>query len=276
MGRRPLGLVGGGGLSPEYALAYIAVEGTAEIRVKPRAIRVVMAVMTEGKTAEACQAANARQVAAVREQWRELGIPDEKVVEDFIAVLPRFAWRMEKSEDDTKLLTQRLAGYRMQTNLHVAVNTEAEAMAAIHRAFSQGVSDIITFDYWSPELDEKKREARQAALDAAKKKADVLLAVFDERPPVINIKERTQAFFPKALYQTFENVLEETVEYRGSWSNFPRIKAYRPKMTFYHGLNSNADIRPKEPPMKPEISVVSTVSIYYQSPATKSPGSKSQ
>lgn len=259
----------------DNTLDYITIHGTAEIQVKPQTIRVVMAVISEGETAEACQATNARQIEAVRKQWKELRIPDDKIVEDFIAVLPRYEWVHQTPEDGFEHLMQRRAGFRMQTNLHVAVGTEAEAMAAINRAFQEGVSDIITFDYWSPELDAKKREVRKAALAAAKQKAELLLAVFEKRPPVINVQESTRVFFPKSLYQTFENVLEEQIFNIDSWRDLPRIKAYRPKMTFYKGLSSQADVRPDEIALKPEISVVSTVTIYYQSPATKSAESES-
>lgn len=270
-GGQQAGLMGKGGI--DRVLDYIAIDGTAQIRVKPQEIRVVMAVMTEGETAAACQEANDRQVEAVRKAWLAMKIPKEKIVEDFIAVLPRYEWKYEVNDDNPDFLVQKVAGHRMQSNLHVIVGSEAEAMKAVYLAFQQGVSDIITFQYWSPELDAKKIEARKMALAAAKKKADLLLSVFAKRPPVINIQERTKAYFPHSLYQTFENVLEETIEYNNS-RRMTRVKAYRPKMTFFHGLNSTTDVRPDDVPMRPEIAVISTVTIYYQSPATKSSESK--
>ena len=51
--------------------------------------------------------------------------------------------------------------------------------------------------------------------------------------------------------------------------DMPTIKAYRPKMTFFQGLQSNADVNPKSPAMRPEINVASTVRLYFQSPAKK-------
>ena len=256
--------------SPDEALNFITVDGTAEIRVAPEEIRVVLAIASEAETADQCQQQNAERTAAVLDEWTKLGIPDEKIVEDFISVLPRYEWRLADRDGQQVRLQQRV-GYRMQSNLHVAVPTEEDAMAAINRAFKQGVTDIVTFDYWSSQLNEQKDKARQAALFAAKRKAATLLEVFDRRPAVINVQESSAVFFPHTLYRTYENVLEEEGDFDYSdWRDKPRIKAYRPKMTFFHGLESQADVRPPNVVMRPEISVISTVRIYYQSPAEHS------
>jgi hypothetical protein len=159
----------------------------------------------------------------------------------------------------------------MQSNLHLLVKTEPDAMAAINLAFQQGVTDIVTFDYWSSELDAQKAKVREMAIAAAQEKAKTLLAVFDDRPKVINVQENTAVLYPHSLYQTYENILEERVEYNNAWRDKPAIKAYRPKMTFFQGLQSHSDKRPSTPAMRPEISVVSTVRIYYQSPADRTP-----
>jgi uncharacterized protein YggE len=255
-------------LPPEQALNFITVEGTADIRVVPEEIRVVLAITTEAETAEECQEKNEAQVRKVTEAWAEMEIDEENIVEDFINVLPVYEWHLTEREGQEFRLQQQ-KGYRMQSNLHVSVKNEKEAMAAINLAFKQGVTEIVTFDYWSSKLNEEKAKARASAIEAAREKAKTLLAIFAEPPKVINVQESTPVFLPHSLYQTYQNVLEEEVQYRGVWENKPAIKAYRPKMTFFHGLQSNSDRRPSGAPMRPEIAVVSTVRIYYQSPSDK-------
>lgn len=255
-------------LPPEEALNFITVDGTADIRVVPEEIRVVLAVTAEAETAAECQEKSAQQVQDVIEAWEELEIAEDKVVEDFINVLPRYEWRITQ-RDGEDFRIQQHEGFRMQTNLHVLVETEQEAMDAINLAFKQGVTDIVTFDYWSSKVNDSQVEARAVAIEAAKKKAETLLAVFDDPPKVINIQERTAVFSPHSLYRTYENVLEEEVKYHSSWERLPAIKAYRPKKTFFQGLQSRSDLRPSGAPMNPEIAVVSTVRIYYQSPSDK-------
>lgn len=254
-------------LDPESALSVITISGTAEHRVAPEQIRVVLAFTSEGETAEDCRKSLSAQVGSVIADWKSLMIPDENIVEDFISVLPRYEWRLnEELEGWSAARQQKLVGYRMQINLHVAVKTEADAMAAIDRAFKYGHAEIVTFDYWSSDLDQQQESVRASAVAAAKKKADTLLAVFDERPRVINVQESTAIYFPHSLYKTYENKLEEELVDYGT-NRPPLIKAYRPKMTFLHGLASRADTRPKELLMRPEIAIVSTVRIYYRSPA---------
>ena len=164
-------------LPPENALNFITIDGTADIRVVPEGIRVVLAITSEGETADSCQEKNAAQVQAVLKAWADLKIAKENIVEDFISVLPVYEWR-QTQRDGEQFRVQQRQGYRMQTNLHVSVNTEADAMAAINRAFKQGVTDIVTFDYWSSQLDAQKVKARAAAIEAAKAKVQDIAGGF--------------------------------------------------------------------------------------------------
>lgn len=49
--------------------------------------------------------------------------------------------------------------------------------------------------------------------------------------------------------------------------NRGRLQGQRPKNTYYRGFHSNGDIQPRDLPMKPGISVVSTVRLYFESSA---------
>lgn len=254
-------------LAPEVALNYITVTGSAVVRVVPEELRVVMAVMTEAKTASECQAKNKATINAVRSGWKSLGSRDDKIVEDFISMLPRYEWSFEE-KSGRQVAVQKLTGYRAQSNLHISVKDEAAALKAVNSAFQHGVTDIVTFDYWSPKIDQAKKDARKKAMQAATDKAEMLLSVFEKRPLVINVLEDSNVYKPQQLYRTFENKLAST--YRGSWnSNVPQIWAYSPKQSFYKGLESNVDVQANGLPMKPSIVVASEVQIYYQSPATK-------
>jgi uncharacterized protein YggE len=255
-------------LAPEVSLNYITITGSAVVRVEPEELRVVMAVMNEAESSNECQDLNQATCAAVRAAWITLGVKDDNIVEDFISMLPRYEWSFEE-KFGRQVAVQKLVGYRIQTNLHVAVKNETEALKAVNLAFKQGVNDIVTFDYWSSKTDAAKREARKKALQAAKEKSETLLAVFADPPPMINVLEETSVHNPQQLYQTFENKLAEN--YRGSWnSNIPQIWAYSPKQSFFKGLESNVDVQADGLPMRPAIVVASEVQLYYQSPATKS------
>jgi len=228
---------------------------------------MVLAVTSEGETAPKCQHAIDVAIDRLRAAWAKMGIGPERVVVDFIAVLPRYQWVSEKNGNlDAEV--EKKVGYRMQTNIHLAVRNDSQAQAALNRAFEQGIADIIAFDYWSKDLDGLKAKARGQALEAARGKSDVLLgALFAERPPIINVQEKTTVRYPESLYQTVSGNEDDTV--REGWrSNIPFIRAYRPRQAYYRGLYSDGDIQPRELPMHPEISVISTVRLYFKSPAS--------
>ncbi|MDA7980821.1 MAG: SIMPL domain-containing protein [Pirellulales bacterium] len=255
-----------GSLDPRVVTDYITVESSAEVRVQPTEIRVVLAVTAEGETAQECQNKVQSAIAAAREQWQTMGMNEDQIVVDFIALLPRYKWEIER-QNGVDVAVEKPSGFRMQTNVHLATATEAKAQAAIAVAFEQGITDIIAFDYWSSELDEIKVAARKQAIEAAKAKADLLLgAVFDKSPPAINVLEDTEIRYPESLYDSFERVEGGSIN-TPSRSNISRISAFRPRNTYYRGLYTDGDVQADNLPMKPEISVVSTVRLYYESPA---------
>jgi len=255
-------------LDREVAESYITIDGRAEIRVRPTEIRMVLAVTSEGETAQVCQQTIATTVERLKAAWSKLEIAPENIVEDFIAILPLYEWNLEK-RGGGDVGVENKTGFRMQTNIHLAVPNDAKAPAAFTAAFEEGVTDIIAFDYWSRELDDIKLEAREKAVKAVRNKSDVLLgALFDDRPPVINVQEQTTVRYPESLYHSFGNTLDEDVT-SSRRRDIPFIRVYRPRNTYYRGLYSDGDVQPRELPMHPEISVVSTVRLYFESPAAR-------
>ncbi len=253
-------------LDPKIAEGYITIDGRAELRVQPTEMRIVLAVTSEAETAQKCQQAIDATVERLRAAWSKLGIAPENIVVDFIAVLPRYEWTIEK-HDRAEVGVEKKVGFRMQTNVHLAVQKDSQAQAALGLAFEQGVTDIIAFDYWSKDLDDIKVKAREQALKAARGKSDALLGgLFHDPLPVINVQEQTTVQYPESLYHTVAQQEGETVR---EWNrDIPFIHAYRPRQSYYRGLYSDGNVQPKELAMKPEISVTSTVRLYFKSPAS--------
>lgn len=255
-------------LDRESAEALITIDGQAEMRVKPTEIRIVLAVTSEAQSAALCQQQVATKIKSLRAAWKAQGIADKRVVEDFIAIIPRYEWKVEKRAG-VEVGIENRAGYRMQTNIHLAVPNDETAPAAFKAAFTQGITDIIAFDYWVRDLDAVKVKARAKAVAAARAKADLLLkALFEVPPRVINVQEQTIVRYPSSLYSSFRNSDDRRVS--TTWRrNIPLIYAHRPKNTYYRGLFADGDVQAPELPMEPEISVVSTVRLYFESPAAK-------
>ncbi|MEM7785244.1 MAG: SIMPL domain-containing protein [Planctomycetota bacterium] len=245
---------------------FIAVKGSAEIAVVPESLRLVFSVTAESAASKECSVQTAQTIAAIRKQLAEIGVNDQNVVEDFIVMLPTYDWELKKS-GDTEYLEERLTGYRMQTNLHVLCKNELEANQIMKVAFTNGVNEIISFDYWHSKLEEYKQQAINNALQAAQEKSEILLSVFPEKPLVMNIDHSASVSFPQSRYKTIQpkpSNDNSIVPYR--WKNFLKIRAHRPLTTYYAGSNNFADVTTAKPPMNPEIMVYSEVTLTYGSP----------
>jgi uncharacterized protein YggE len=255
-------------MDPKVAVSYITMDGRAEARVRPSEIRIVLAVTAEAETAEKCQQSVTATIDRLKAAWTKMNISPENVFVDFIAVLPRYTWTLERREG-SEVGVEKRAGYHMQSNVHLAVPDNARAEAALAAAFAEGVADIIAFDYWSKDLDEAKIKVRREAVKAARAKADDLLApLFDGKLPIINVQEKTTVRYPESMYASFRASYEETLT--PTWRrDVALIHADRPRNTYYRGLSTDGDVQPRELPMQPEISVVSTVRLYYRSPAAE-------
>lgn len=246
----------------------VAVKGTAELSIKPELLRLVFAVTSENETSQGCAAATAASILKIREGMKPLRVDQDKVVEDFIVVVPKYRWTLTKLRDED-VVKEVKDGFRMQTNLHVLCNDERQAMAVINVAFQAGVTEIVSFDYTHSQLDQFKRTALKQALEEAKSKSDILLTVFDQKPKVLNVDHSITVSFPESLYKTISPTpaLEEAlIPY--AWRNkYLKIRANRPLTTFYQGNKAYSDLSPKRPAMNPEISIQSTVTLTYGSPA---------
>lgn len=113
--------------------------------------------------------------------WLAIAVPPENIVEDFISILPRFEFEIDRKLD-RQAAVEKKVGYLMQMNLHVSVESDAKAMEVIASACDNDVPDIIAFDYWSRELDQIKLQARGNAIKAAREKSELLLAIFQNSP----------------------------------------------------------------------------------------------
>lgn len=264
-----LGLMGGGETPPiesNDVSRFVRVTGTAEIRVAPTSLRIVFAVTAEGETGAACTSRLTQRIKALTTALTNAGVKPESVVTDYVAMLPVYTWQMEKQQG-RDVAVERRSGWILQHNVHVEVPDEPTAQSVIADATAVGVGDVVAVDHWHESLREVKVEAQAMALAEAQRKAKVFIGALFQKPPLpINFRESTEVVYPKDVYQSFENAYVSRYGARYD-SRTPRISAFRPKNTYYAGLYGPIDVQPAAMPMKPEISVVATVDLYYESPA---------
>ena len=167
-------------LTAEDAQSFIEIEGKAVLSVEPTSIRIVLALTSEAVSSAECKTKIQKQIATLREQWKEAGMKEEDIVEDFISLLPSYEFEVETLKEK-EVMMEKKVGYLMQSNVHLAVKDDKEAMKMLDVAFANNVTDIIGFDYWSKDLDQKKKETRALAVEAAKEKLVFCWATFLKR-----------------------------------------------------------------------------------------------
>ena len=248
---------------------YITIASKVELRVKPDQIRIVLAVGANARTSAECEKNVFSKIDELKSALVEIGVRPENIVDDFIAVLPRYQYEV-KDQEKEKVAVETLLDFSMQSNLHIKVPNDELAIKSIRAAFRLDITDIIAFDYWSTELDQTKEMALDQATEQAKRKAQILLGqTFDVMPKPINVEATTQIILPDSLYDSFSNTHSQTLTqpYRG---NLPTITAFRPKNTYYKGhVDLHADRQPKTVSMRCEISVVSSVQLFFASPVSE-------
>jgi len=127
---------------------YITIEGKAEKRVEPTALRIVLAIMVEKPNSPECETACREMEGKLVKALEDLEINRNAIVVDFISILPVYEWKIEDRHGKAVAVETR-SGFRMQSNVHVEVPTEEKARDVLQTAFGLGVSDVIAFDYWA-------------------------------------------------------------------------------------------------------------------------------
>jgi hypothetical protein len=173
-----------------------------------------------------------------------------------------------ESREGRNVAVESRSGFILQHNVHVEVPSEARAQAVIASALESGFGDVVAVDHFCNRLEAARHEAQKKALEEARRKAGVFLEpLFGSAPPLINVHEKTTVIHPKDQYASFESAYVSRFQNARHDRSVPTIAAVRPKNTYLEGLIGAADVGPAILPMKPEISVVSTVKLYFASPA---------
>ena len=257
---------------------FITVEGSAIRSLKPESLRLVFAVTAQEKTSLECTTKVHTTIKQIRSNILNIGIDKKDVVEDFIVIVPSYLWKLETYDNSgkwekskqTQYLREHPDGFRMQTNLHVQCKDEQQALKVMEFAFREGVTEIVSFDYWHSNLDQIKKDVLKSALEEAKEKSSTLLSVFDEKPQILNVANSIEVKFPEALYKTITPTPANAQDLLpNNWHSYLRIAANRPLTTFYAGPKEYEDSSRLSPTMNPEISVHSKVTLTYGSPSWK-------
>lgn len=151
--------------NPEAAQNMITVTGKEEVKVVPDMAEIIFAVRTEAESAEACQQQNAETLNQTVETLQAMGVKENSIQTSSYGMSPRYDWSSNR---------QTLIGYEMETTLTVSDIPIADVGSILSKSVESGINQINSVSYFASKYDESYEEALKLAVEAARKKAEVL------------------------------------------------------------------------------------------------------
>ncbi|MBC7791678.1 MAG: SIMPL domain-containing protein [Anaerolineae bacterium] len=154
--------------SPTFVtVPHVATSAVGEVRVVPDRATIFVGVESRAPTAAAASASNARQLRAVMEALRSLGITPAQMSTSEYSVYPEQVFEPDKGDR-----TARIVGYVVRNTLRVEVRQIEQIGALLDAALSKGANAINSLQFTSSNADSARREALSLAVSRAE--ADAL------------------------------------------------------------------------------------------------------
>jgi uncharacterized protein YggE len=149
----------------------ISVTGQGEIRVAPTICRLVVGVISDGKTAQEAQTANNKAVQAVTTALRTLGILPKDLQTVGFNLHPIYS---EASKDSREYVAPQVVGYRASHRVMVTVRELDKVGKVIDESVKAGANSADEITYAVEETAELRTQALSQAVRQARQKADAI------------------------------------------------------------------------------------------------------
>ncbi|MBO7663576.1 MAG: SIMPL domain-containing protein [Clostridia bacterium] len=143
----------------------ITVNGSGEIRISADTAVISLGVSARDPDVLTAQQKVNAAIAAIRQALMDQGVKEENINTEYISIYALYDYTNDR---------EQLTAYNASSNLAVTVTDMDSVGALIDLAFASGANTLgsITFD--ASNTEEAKAEAMKAAVENAKKKAEIL------------------------------------------------------------------------------------------------------
>ncbi len=152
----------------------ISVSGNAVVHVKPDKIVVNLGIDTWDTDITVAKQKNAETLSRVIAAVQEVGIPEDALQTDYLAIDPQ--WKNFHTDEEKIII-----GYFVRNRLTVTLAEVEKIEDLLTSALASGVNQIYGLNFQTTELKKYREEAREEALKAAKEKAEKMSAVLGQR-----------------------------------------------------------------------------------------------
>ena len=153
-------------VQPE-AKPSISVQGEAVVYAVPNRILLSFGIETFDKDLTVAKAKNTAIQKKAIEGMKEAGLKEKDVNTDALTMEPVYRY----DGDHRKYLPESFLGYAVVSNFTVIISDPAKVDATVTKALEAGVNCIRGVDFQTTDFKKFREEAREAAMKAAKEKA---------------------------------------------------------------------------------------------------------
>ena len=145
----------------------IAVEGTGTVDVTPDTADVTFGVLTQAESLETAQNENIRRTEALMETLAEAGIAEEDIETSNYSVRV-----INEYDRDGNLVG--VQGYEVWNSVTVTIRDISTIGTVLDAAIGAGANEVGSIDFYVDNTDAAASQARTAAVENAREKADEL------------------------------------------------------------------------------------------------------
>jgi len=160
----------------------ISVSGSAEVRVTPSLVNLVVGVETRNRSLAAAKSENDRRIQAIVRSMQALGVEGKDIQTDYVNVNPDYTTR-----DDTIIV---LRYYTVRKTAAITLKDVTKFERALSEALQAGANHVLNVQFLTADLRKHRDDARARAIAAAREKAEALAHEMNARVgKVISISE---------------------------------------------------------------------------------------
>jgi uncharacterized protein len=176
----PVGVAGQA--PPQEQPRTISVSAVGTIELEPEQGVVLLAVESEGQTAQAAAAANAQRMTQLMTALRRAGLQERDIRTTSYELRPEYA-REQRGQEPP-----RIVGYRAVNMVQVTVDTVARMGGIIDAAIGSGANRVANIRFQLRDPQAAHAEASAIAMRNARRQAEAIAAAAGERlGPPLNI-----------------------------------------------------------------------------------------
>lgn len=142
----------------------ISVSGSETVKVVPDMAEILYSVYSQASDAESCQTQNSTDLNRVIELLKQEGVAETSIQTSNYGMNPIYDWENGKS----------ITGYEMTTRVTVSDIPLEQVGKLLSDSVDAGINSIDSVSYFSSRYDEAYDEALAKAVEAARRKAEVM------------------------------------------------------------------------------------------------------